>query len=106
MSIGESGRRSPRVLLRVDVRVEHDGSAHNAHTVVVNRHGALMLSPVLLEDGTTLTVWNSETGESARFAVVFNGGEDLPGLHKIGIELLELRPFFWGWEYERLQHDD
>jgi len=98
----EEARRSPRVTLRVPLRVEGEGSAGGAHTVIVNRHGALVLCRLACAEGIRLDVWNLETGERALFRVVLYGGEDLPGLHKLGIELLEDRPAFWGPAYEEM----
>jgi len=95
-------RRSPRVMLRVPLRLEAEGASGAAHTVIVNRQGALVLGRLRCAEGIPLDVWNLETGERARCRVVLYGGEDLPGLHKLGIVLMEDRPFFWGAEYEEL----
>lgn len=77
-----------------------DGPIYNAHTAVVNRHGALILSPINYPSETVIEVQNQNTGESAKFRVVWSGGEDRPGLHKLGIELLDELPEFWGVDYE------
>jgi hypothetical protein len=95
-------RRSPRIMLRVPLRVEIGTAACSAHTVIVSRHGALILSRLAGVEGTRLDVWNLESGEKARFRVVFDGGEELPGLHKLGIEPVDDLPGFWGPEYEEL----
>jgi hypothetical protein len=95
-------RRSPRVMLRVPLRIEADGASGAAHTVIVNRQGALVLGRLRCAEGVPLDVWNLETGERALCRVVLYGGEDLPGLHKLGIVLMEDRPGFWGAEYEEL----
>ena len=95
-------RRSPRVMLRVPLRLEAEGASGAAHTVIVNRQGALVLGRLRCAEGLPLEVWNLETGERARCRVVLYGGEDLPGLHKLGIVLMEDRPGFWGAEYEEL----
>jgi hypothetical protein len=94
-------RRSPRVTLKVPLRVERTGMACNGHTAVVNRHGALILCPLRCDPETAVDVWNLETGERASFRVVWSGGEDLPGLYKLGLELQEDRPSFWGAEYDQ-----
>jgi hypothetical protein len=60
----------------------------------------MVLAPQQYPEEATIEVWNVESGESARFHQVWYGGEDLPGLHKLGIEMLEERPEFWGPEYE------
>ncbi len=98
--LGPEARRSARVLLRFQVLLDTDGGAHPAETVVVSRHGALVLSPVPHPEQAELVVANLESGESARCRVAWNGGEAAPGLHKLGLELLEPRPAFWGPEYE------
>jgi hypothetical protein len=95
-------RRSPRIMLRVPLRVEVGTSACSAHTVIVSRHGALILCRLAGAEGTRVDVWNLETGEQARFRIAFHGGEELPGLHKLGIELADDRPGFWGSEYEAM----
>lgn len=95
-------RRSPRVMLRVPLRIEIGTSACSAHSVIVSRHGALVLCRLAGSEGTRLDVWNLETGEQARFRIAFNGGEELPGLYKLGIEMLDERPAFWGADYEEM----
>lgn len=67
---------------------------------MVNRHGALILSPVVYPQDTTIEVQNQTTGESAKFRVVWSGGQDRPGLYKLGIELVDELPEFWGVDYE------
>ena len=98
--LGPEARRSARVLLRFQVLLDTDGGAHPAETVVVNRHGALVLSPVPHPEEAKLVLANLESGESAPCRVAWNGGESAPGQHKLGLELLEPRPAFWGPEYE------
>ena len=98
--MGEEHRRSPRIKLHVPLRVETTGSACSGHTAVVNRHGALVLCPLPCGQGTPIDVLNLKTGERAQFQVVWSGGEYLPGVYKLGIEMQEDRPTFWGPEYE------
>ncbi len=98
--LGPEARRSERILLRLQVLLDTDGGAHPAETVVVNRHGALVLSPVPHPEQAELVVANLASGESARCRVTWNGGEAAPGLHKLGLELIGPRPAFWGPEYE------
>jgi len=98
--LGPETRRSERVGLRFQVLLDTAGGAHPAETVVVSRHGALILSPVPHPEQAQLVLANLESGASARCRVVWNGGEAAPGLHRLGLELLEPRPAFWGPEYE------
>ena len=99
--MGLEARRSPRVALNVPLRVQSENSAGNAHTAVVNRHGALILCPMQYAEGTQVDVWNLRTGDHARARVAWYGGQDLPGLHKEGIELIDYKPAFWGPEYDQ-----
>lgn len=94
-------RRTERVPLRIPVRVEWQGSAHDACTVVVNRGGALLLSPVAFPHEATLGLRNLQTGGLARFRVVWCGDQDASGGRRVGIALLEEKLSFWGPEYEQ-----
>ncbi len=72
----EARRRSQRVVAQIPIRVAAGAAEGIGQTAVVNRHGALIL------------------------CAVSAGGEDETGLRKYGIELLEERPGFWGFEVE------
>jgi hypothetical protein len=62
-SAGVEGRRSERVLLKVPLAVSCDGEPPvRAHTLVVNGHGALILSPRLFRDEALLRVVNQDQG--------------------------------------------
>ncbi len=95
------GRRSPRVLLKLSVLIEDPPPACPARTAVVNRQGAMLLSPRPYPLDTELRLRQLEGTGSMRFRVVWDGGSDDTGSHKIGIEMLEERPDFWGAEYEQ-----
>jgi hypothetical protein len=98
---GIEGRRSERILLKVPIAVSCDGEEPvRAHTLVVNGHGALILAPRLFREDALLRVVNQETGQSALCRVACCCGEDLPGLFKLGIEILGLAAHFWGANYE------
>jgi len=97
---GRDGRRSERVLLRIPVLLDAPGGAQPAETVEVSRHGGLVLSPVAHPAGAALVIKSLETGESARCRVAWCGGAVAPGLYRLGLELVEERPGFWGPEYE------
>lgn len=82
------------------ILVVGDGPIYSAHTAVVNRQGALILSPMNYEADTVIEAQNQNTGQSAKFRVVWSGGEDRPGLYKLGIELIDELPEFWAVDYE------
>jgi len=44
---------------------------------------------------------NQKTKESTPCRVAWAGGEERPGLYKIGVEMLEDHPAFWGPEYPK-----
>jgi hypothetical protein len=99
-------RRSPRILFQVPLRLSANGGTVRGHTVVVNRQGALVLSPLRVSEETLLKVENALSGASLLCRVVFCGGEELPGLYKLGIEILGPSVDFWGKEFEsRLSED-
>jgi len=95
-------RRSTRVLARLNVLITSAAGSHNALTAVVNRSGALILCPVAYPVDTALQVRNMATGHSAESHVVWQGGPDSNGLFKLGIELNEDLPEFWGVDYAAL----
>jgi len=97
---GDPRRRSQRVVAQVPLRVAAGGAEALGQSAVVNRHGALILCGVSASDGDEIQVTNTVSGESARCRIVWAGGEDETGLKKYGIELLEERPRFWGFEVE------
>ena len=91
-------RRSPRILRRVVVRIDHADSFSIAHTAVINRHGGLIVCRVGYDEGTQVQVTNLRSGESARFRVVWcSDAED--GHFRIGVELLDALDF-WGSAYD------
>jgi hypothetical protein len=96
--LGTEGRRSERVLLEVPIAVSCDGDEPvRAHTVVVNGHGALILCPRAFRTDALLRVVNQETGCAALCRIAWSGGQELPGLFKLGIEILGVAPpRFWG----------
>ena len=100
-SAGIDDRRSERVVLEVPIAVSCDGGPPvRAHTLVVNGHGALILSPCVFRPEALLRVVNQETGRAALCRVAWVGAEDLPGLFKLGIEILGVAAEFWGTPYE------
>ena len=93
-------RRSPRILFQVPLRISANGGSVRGHTVVVNRHGALVLSPLRVPEETLVRLENALNGASLPGRVAFCGGEELPGLFKLGIEILGPADGFWGNEFE------
>lgn len=99
--MGEEGRRSPRVLLRLSVLIEDPPPVCPARTAVVNRNGALILSPRPYPEEAILRIRHLEWTGAAPFKVVFSGGQDETGSYKLGVELLDERRDFWGPDYEK-----
>ena len=95
---GPEARRSARVLLSLPIELQGDGRAVRAHTVVVNRHGAMVLCPLPYRADQLLRIRDLSRGETALCRVVWCGGEDLPGLFKLGIEIGAVD--FWGRAYD------
>jgi hypothetical protein len=95
---GVEARRSERVLREVPITVSADGEEPvRAHTVVVNGHGALILCPRVFRAEALLRVVNQETGRTALCRIAWSGGQELPGLYKLGIEIAGVAPpRFWG----------
>ena len=98
---GPENRRSQRIFLKVPLVVWGDlGQPIRAHTAVVNQHGALILLPRPFASERLLKVLNQDSGESVLCRVAWDGGEELPGLFKLGIEILGEALHFWGSSYE------
>lgn len=95
----KDGRRSPRVVFQVPIRIASGETTCEGRTAVVNRNGALLLCPVKYPD-ESLEITNMESGETAPFRIVWWGQDDDAGMHKAGTEMLEARPHFWGAGYE------
>jgi len=94
-------RRSLRVLagIPVSLQIAQNPPEHGV-TAVVNRHGALLLSPVEYEEGATLAIRNELTGESTNCRVTWIGLTESGTAHKLGIEFIDAAPSFWGKIYE------
>ena len=94
-------RRSPRVVLGVPLRIEGPaGACCSAHSLVVNRHGALIACSTRHKPQSVLEATNVASGKSARVHVVWDGGVVLPGVYRLGVEFLDQTPGLWGPEYE------
>jgi hypothetical protein len=100
-------RRSPRLLLDVPLALDEDGLSIRAHTAVVSRGGALVLAPHYFAPDTLLRAANLETGGTALCRVVWCGGQEQPGLYKLGLEIVRERSgAFWGRVYEDAAGED
>ena len=96
MDDGPGRRRSPRIALNVSIRLAAEGRSCAAETAIVNNHGALVVAPIGFPEDATVQVTQLTTGETVAARVVWCGGEDVPGQVKLGLELTEERPEFWG----------
>ena len=65
-------------------------------TAVVNRHGALLLSPVEYEEGAILLLRNELTAEATNCRVTWIGSTESGTVHKLGVEFVDAAPTFWG----------
>jgi hypothetical protein len=95
----ELRRRSPRIVAVVPVSLMGVAGLTEAHTAVINLHGALLLSPLPFPAEASLQITNEQTGESQPCRVVWSGGLSEEGLHKLGIELVDAETDFWGEAY-------
>jgi hypothetical protein len=68
-------RRSTRVPIQVQIKVDATGVMCDGETVVVNLHGALLRTAEHLEIGDHITLKVSLTGKSAAALVVFAAPE-------------------------------
>jgi hypothetical protein len=92
-------RRSPRLVSRFPLVLISEGAPVVAYSMVINRHGAMVMAAESFPKGAHLEMQNQKTKESTPCSVVWNGGEERPGLYKMGLEMLEDHPHFWGQDY-------
>jgi hypothetical protein len=96
-------RRSERVRIEIEVDLVLPGQPSiPGIAVVVNDHGALVLSSIQCADGEILTIRNRATGEATPCRVVYVGAPDSGQRQRIGIEFIGDAPGFWGPAYELL----
>lgn len=95
------GRRSPRIVRILRVFIGTEVPDLEAHTRVINSHGALVMSPVAWDEETRIVLRNPKTGQAVLCRVVWKGDEDPPrsGMFKVGVEFLEPSGDFWGDDY-------
>lgn len=94
-------RRGQRVLGRIPVTLSVIGLDDRdiqtaAEAIEVNYFGALLRSPLALGLGSTLELMNPASQQTEEFRVVQIKDEKVDGLFEIGVEILHLRPSFWG----------
>jgi len=77
------------------VQLHLEEQATPAEAVVLGQTGALLFAPEPLAVGTLLSISNASSGERARFEVVWNGGPDGTGRHKLGLAMVKHHPGFW-----------
>jgi len=97
-------RRSLRVELAVPLRVVwqgRDGARREERTatVVVNAHGCLLTLRAPLLVGAPLEITHGETGAVRRGRVVWCGEVAPDGRTRVGVELADSAPEFWGSGY-------
>ena len=95
-AMDDDGRRSIRVVapIPVSLMAGEDPPRHGL-TAVVNRHGALLLSPASYEPGTIVWLRNDLNSETVRCRVVWVGLADSSGTQKLGVEFTDDAPTFW-----------
>jgi hypothetical protein len=96
-------RRSPRIVRRVPIQIVADGQTVDAVSAVINKHGALIVTPVVFGSGRVLRVENRRTERIAEARVVW-GASDPEGC-KLGIEFVEELDF-WGADYAPEAEDE
>jgi len=92
-------RRSARVLAQIPIQISGEGPVCQGVTAVVNREGAMVLAAGSYHMGAVVRVQNLRSNESAQFRVIWDGGQEPGGQVKLGIEMLEERPDFWGVDW-------
>jgi hypothetical protein len=95
---GEEKRRSQRVIVRVPLTLlltEHGQAGKvSCHTVAVNIHGAMIVSPRTLEENAKLELVNERTGEKIGCRVTRAPRESSEGF-LIPVEFTTPAPNFW-----------
>ena len=95
---GEERRRSQRVIVRVPITLvlTEAGQAAKitANTVAVNIHGAMVLCPRALDEGTKLELENGRTGEKIAARVTRGPRESSEGF-LVPVEFVTPSPNYW-----------
>jgi hypothetical protein len=99
-TLGVDARRSPRLMLEVPIEIAGAGAPVRAHTVVVSREGALVMSPRPFNEDELVRLQNLDSRDKVLCRFVWCAGEDLHGLFKLGLEIVSGTQHFWGDQYE------
>lgn len=95
---GEERRRSQRVIVRVPITLvlteEGQAAKISANTVAVNIHGAMVICPRSLDEGTKLELENGRTGEKIAARVTRAPRESTEGF-LVPVEFITASPNFW-----------
>jgi hypothetical protein len=95
---GEERRRSQRVIITVPVTVEltKDGKVSKvpAHTVAVNTHGAMVISPRALDPQATVEIVNERTRERTSVRMTRTPRQSAEGF-LVPLEFVKPVPMFW-----------
>jgi hypothetical protein len=95
---GEERRRSQRVIITVPVTVEltKDGKVSKvpAHTVAVNVHGAMVISPHSLDPQATFEIVNERTRERTSVRMTRTPRQSAEGF-LVPLEFVKPVPMFW-----------
>jgi hypothetical protein len=99
----DSRRRSPRIAAQVAIDVGYKGVNADGRSALVSRYGGLILCGLNCAEQDLLHVRNRSTLETVQCRVAWCGSELIDGERKLGIELLEDRPDFWGIDFATLR---
>ena len=100
----EDARRSTRLSLSIPIVISGKDTDQNefkedTRTLVVNKHGAKVVTVHQLAMGTEILIENPALGTAAKATVAWVGPEYRPGeLHQVGLQLFEARNV-WGIEF-------
>jgi hypothetical protein len=101
---GATRRRSTRLAIAIPITISGKDSAghafkENSRTVVINKHGAKILTFHQLAMGTEIAIENRALGRTAKAAVVWQGEQPGPkDPMEVGIQLLHAENI-WGIEF-------
>lgn len=94
----EERRRSHRVIIRVPLTLEtteNDKAVQiSVHTIAVNVHGAMIVSPRVFGSGATMQIRNERTRQRTEARVVRAARESAEG-YLVPIEFTSPTPNFW-----------
>lgn len=102
---GPEQRRTPRVVCVLPLTLSLDSHPLPVRSAVINAHGALILCPEPIPEGTSIALFNDKTGEHAEASVVWSGvvtlslSETTLFQFKIGVEFCQPAAEFWGSDY-------